>query len=221
MEVRVDAEYEVVSLADGTPLFDVTLRGEEVWAARDGTIHGDTPVMFGRRAVAAVAGSRIYLGTTDSLMLERYDETGNRDLVLLGEAEPVAVPDRWVQTVRDTIQRAIGRTHDRYAGRPGAQHMIRGVEFNRRLLRDLPARATLPAFSAIRGAADGRLWIRGYSDPTQARDVWVVLSQELVPEEWIEMPRGMNVLDMSADRVLVLTRGEYREPIVEVYEIER
>jgi len=221
MEVRVDAEYEVVSLTDGTPMFEVTLPGKEVWAAREGPTHGDTPVMFGRRAVAAVAGTRAYLGTTDSLVLESYDETGHRDIVSLGEAEPVGVPDRWVQMVRDTIQRAIDRTHDRYAGRPGGQAMMNIVEFRRFLLRDLPARATLPAFSAIKGAADGRLWIRGYSDPTQDHDVWVVLSEDLVPEEWIEMPRGMNVLDMSADRVLVLTRGEYREPIVEVYEIER
>lgn len=221
LEVRVDAGYEVVSLTDGTSMFEVTLPGEEIWALRDGPQHGYLPVIFGRRAVAAVAGNRAYLGTTDSLMFERFDAAGNRDTVWLGDAEPDDVPDRWVQMVRDTIHRRIDRTHDRYAGSPGGQHMIRGVEFNRRLLRDLPARSTLPRFSAIKGAADGRLWIRGYSDPTQERDVWVVLSEDLVPEAWVEMPRGLNVLDVSADRVLVLTRGEYREPIVEVYEIER
>jgi hypothetical protein len=97
---------------------------------------------------------------------------------------------------------------------------MRLVRFRRDLFRDLPARSTLPSFSEIRGAADGRLWIREHSIPMQDHELWVVLGERWVPEQWVEMPADLDVLDLSRDRVLVRGRGEFGKHLVEVYAIE-
>ena len=71
-----------------------------------------------------------------------------------------------------------------------------------RLLEDLPARATLPAFSAMKGGADGLLWIREYPNPLQEEVVWVGFTEAWERKMRITVPVGMPVLDIAEDRVL-------------------
>ena len=95
------------------------------------------------------------------------------------------------------------------------------TEFGLGQLEDLPARSTLPAFSAMKGGADGLLWIREYPDPLQDQVVWVGFSEAWERKKRITMPVSLNVLDISEDRVLVLARGAHDETLIEVYPIER
>ena len=93
--------------------------------------------------------------------------------------------------------------------------------FRLRLLEDLPARPTLPGFSAMKGGADGLLWIREYPDPLQDQVVWVGFSEAWERKKRIAMPASLHVRDISEDRVLVLARGAHDEDLIEVYPIER
>jgi hypothetical protein len=221
--VRTDVEYAIINLRDGTATFATSLPGEEQWVAREENesglmTHGGLPVIFGRRAVAAVTDDRAYLATTDSLILTGYDEMGSRELISLGQEPRVTVPDQWIQIVRDTLRSYIEAMPER----SGDGQFIRTIMgFDLRLLAGLPSRSTLPSFSDIRNAAKGRLWIRGYSSPTQDYDTWVRLSEEWVPQQWVEIPKALIVLDFSEDQVLVRRRGEFGEDIIEVYPIER
>ena len=227
MEIRQPVTYEIVRLSDGEVVFKDTRPGVEQWAAREsdsdgsgGYRHGGLPVIFGRTAVSAVTDRYAYVATTDSITITRYDEAGTAVEVSSFKQARESVEAAWVRLVRDTT-----RAH--FESRTG--HLVVGgrnfveyiMEISLRLLEDLPARPTLPAFSAMKGGADGLLWIREYPDPLQDQVVWVGFSEAWERKKRITMPVRLNVLDISEDRVLVQARGALDETLIEVYPIER
>ena len=209
MEIRLPVTYEIVRFSDGEVVFEGTRPGEEQWAAReakaDGRLRdGGTPVTFGRTAVSAVTDSYAYLADTDSITMTRYDEAGTAVEVVSFEQPRANAEADWVRFVSDTLR---------------ANEFI--SEFGLRLLEDLPARPTLPAFSAMKGGADGLLWIREYPNPFQDQVVWVGFSEAWERKKRITMPVRLNVLDISEDRVLVQAKGALDETLIEVYPLER
>ena len=228
MEIRLPVAYEIARLSDGEVVFEDTRPGEEKWAAREsdgagGYVDGGPPVIFGRTAVSAVTDRYAYLATTDSIAITRYDEAGTAVEVSFEQPRESA-EEAWVRLVRDTT-----RLHLENRG-PG-QIVIGGrnfveviTEFRLRLLEDLPARPTLPAFSAMKGGADGLLWIREYPDPFQDQVAWVGFNEAWERKKRIAMPaslRILDILDISEDRVLVRAKGAFDETLIEVYPIER
>ena len=210
MEIRQPVTYEIVRLSDGEIVFEGTRPGEEQWALRevhDGAgrlMHGGTPVTFGRTAVSAVTDRYAYLADTDSITITRYDEAGTAVEVVSFEQPRQSAEAAWVRFVSDTLR---------------ANQFI--TEFGLRLLEDLPARPTLPAFSAMKGGADGLLWIREYPNPLQDQVVWVGFDDEWERKKRITMPASLHVLDISEDRVLVQAKGAHDETLIEVYPIGR
>ena len=208
MEIRQPVTYEIVRLSDGEIVFEGTRPGEEQWALREvydgaGRLrHGGRPVTFGRTAVSAVTDRYAYLADTDSITITRYDEAGTAVEVSFEQPRESAEAD-WVRFVSDTLR---------------ANQFI--TEFGLRLLEDLPARPTLPAFSAMKGGADGLLWIREYPNPLQDQVVWVGFDDEWERKKRITMPASLHVLDISEDRVLVQAKGAHDETLIEVYPIE-
>ncbi len=225
MEIRLPVAYEIARLSDGEVVFEGTRPGEEKWAAREddgtgGLKHGGPGVIFGRTAVAAVTDRYAYLATTDSITITRYDEAGTAVAVSFEQPRESAEA-AWVQFVRDTMRANLESIRP---GRlvVGGRNFIEVItEFRLRLLEDLPARLTLPAFSAMKGGADGLLWIREYPHPLQDQVVWVGFSEAWERKKRIAMPASLHVLDFSEDRVLVLARGAHHETLIEVYLIER
>jgi hypothetical protein len=98
------------------------------------------------------------------------------------------------------------------------------TEFRRHMLEDLPARPTLPAFSAMKGGADGLLWIRDYPDPFRDQVAWVGFSEAWERKKRLAMPASLQVLDIldiSDNQILVRAKGANDETLVEVYPIAR
>ena len=225
MEIRLPVEYEIARLSDGEVVFEDTRPGREEWAAREsdgagGYVHGGEPVIFGRTAVSAVTDRYAYLATTDSITITRYDEAGTAVEVSFEQPRESAKA-AWVRFLSDSTRVEIesrGPGQLVIAGRNFREVM---TEFKLRLLEDLPARPTLPAFSAMKGGADGLLWIREYPDPFQDQVVWVGFSEAWERKKRIAMPASLNVLDISEDRVLVQAKGTHDETLIEVYPIKR
>ena len=211
MEIRHPVRYEIVRLSDGEVVFEGTRPGEEQWALREvyddagRLIHGGRPVTFGRTAVSAVTDGYAYLADTDSITITRYDEAGTAVEVSFEQPRQSAEAD-WVRFVSDTLR---------------ANELKTESDFGLRLLEDLPARPTLPAFSAMKGGADGLLWIREYPNPLQDQVVWVGFSEAWERKKRITMPVRLHVLDISEDRVLVQAKGAHDETLIEIYPIER
>ncbi len=210
MEIRQPVTYRIVRLSDGEVVFEGTRPGQEQWALRavyddaGNMIHGGESVVFGRTAVSAVTDRYAYLADTDSITITRYDEAGTAVEVVSFEQPRESAEADWVRFVSDTLR---------------ANEFI--SEFGLRLLEDLPARPTLPAFSAMMGGANGLLWIREYPNPLQDQVVWVGFSEAWERKKRITMPVRLNVLDISEDRVLVQAKGAHDETLIEVYPIKR
>jgi len=227
MEIRQPVAYEIARLSDGEVVVEDTRPGVEEWAAREvedgGVTHGGMGVIFGRTAVSAVTDRYAYLATTDSITITRYDEAGTAVEVSFEQPRERAEA-AWERFVRDTIRAHLeGRGPGKIVlgGRNFREHI---TEFRFRLLEDLPARPTLPAFSAMRGGANGLLWIREYPDPLQPQVVWVGFSEAWERKKRIAMPASLSVLDIldfSEDRVLIRAKGAHDETLIEVYPIER
>ena len=226
MEIRLPVEYEIARLSDGEVVFEDTLPGREEWGAResfdvDGYVHGGEPVIFGRTAVSAVTDRYAYLATTDSITITRYDEAGTDVGVFSFEQPRESAEAAWVRFLSDSTRAYL-------ESRGPGQLVIGGrnfrelmTEFRLRLLEDLPSRPTLPAFSAMKGGADGLLWIREYPNPLQDQVAWVGFSEAWERKKRITMPANLHVLDISADRALVQAKGAHDETLIEVYPIER
>ncbi len=228
MEIRLPVAYEIARLSDGEVVFEDTRPGEEEWATREsdgagGYLHGGPGVIFGRTAVSAVTDRYAYLATTDSITITRYDEAGTAVEVSFEQPRERAEA-AWVRFVRDTMRahlesRGPGKLF--FGGRNFVEVM---TEFRLGLLEDLPARPTLPPFSAMKGGADGLLWIREYPDPFQDQVVWVGFNETWERKKRIAMPaslRIMDVLDIAEDRVLVQAKGAHDETLIKIYPIER
>ena len=227
MEIRLPVKHEIVRLSDGEIVFEGTRPGEEKWAERevtdDGQRHGGLPVIFGRTAVAAVTDNYAYLATTDSITITRYDEAGTTGEVAFEQLQERAEAG-WERFVRDTTRASIESIEPGQIFLGGRNFMMSIREFRLGLIDDLPARPTLPAFSAMKGGADGLLWIREYPDPLQDEVVWVGFNEAWERKKRLVMPASLsilNTLDISEDRVLVRAKGAHDENLVEVYQIER
>lgn len=219
-EFRRRADYEIVSLNDGTVVREISLPGEEQYVQRLGTrlMHGGLPVIFGRRSASATTLRHAFLGVTDSMVLATYDEDGNADRITFN-AEAIPVQSEWEGMVRDSIRAHVNSIPAELG--PNSPFLANVVTFRLTLLETLPARSSLPRFADMKGASDGRLWIREYSDPTQDVALWIVLDDQLEPVEFVHLPVGIRILDISRDRVLVLSKGVYGEHLVQVFQIVR
>lgn len=202
--VRLEDWLEIYDVESGDLVLETSWAGKEQWAARteDGP-HGGLPVVFGRRAMAAVANGRAYIADTDSLTVTELDENGETRTISLPH-RPVRAKPGWVSIVKDSIRARI-------------RAMPPIADFRLMLLEGLPARATLPSFAALKGGSDGHVWVQAYPAPDQDHVTWVALDDTWNPRLWVEMPVHVRVMDLAEDRVLVRDRGPVGEEVVKVY----
>ena len=217
MEIRQPVIYEIARLSDGEVVFEYTLPGEEQWATREassagGVTHGGMGVIFGRTAVSAVTDRYAYLATTDSITFTRSDEAGTTVEVSFEQPREHAEA-AWVRFVRDTTQAHLESIQPGQIVIGGRNFMMHIREFRLRLLKDLPARSTLPSLSDMKGGADGLLWIREYPDPLQDQVAWVGFNEGWERKKRLVMPPRLHVLDISEDRVLVRAKGALDETL--------
>jgi hypothetical protein len=218
MVLETYVRYRIIQVSDGEIMLDTLVPGPERWSVLRGSMQGGRPVIFARWPVAAVAHDRAYIGTTDSGTLVRYDDGGNGELVSF-DVPSLPAPEEWVHVVRDTLHAFNEATPERLGA--DTETIRRRMGVGRELLENLPARSTIPGFSGIRGSADGRLWIKQYVAPRADHEIWVAVGEDGHPEEWLEVPTGLQIFDISESRVLVRTRGPLGEEVLEVYAIER
>lgn len=219
-ELRVlgtEVRYEIIRVSDGEIMLDTLVPGPDRWSVQRGTMRAGRPLIFARWPAAAVAHDRAYIGTTASGTLVRYDDSGNGELVSF-DLPSVAAPEEWVRVVRDTLHAFNEATPERLGA--DTETIRFRMEVRRETLRDLPALSTIPGFSGLMGGADGRLWIRQYVGPEADHEIWVAVGEDGHPEEWLEVPTALQILDISENRVLVRTMGPLGEEVLEVYAIE-
>ena len=161
---------------------------------------------FGRYAVATTWGDRIVISPNDSYELSVYDRTGELDMIVRRQWDPIPVTtsdiDRWVA---ERVQA------EEDAGRP--QVAV--------LYQDLPTVPYQPAFTRTVPDPLGYLWVSDYSSAADATTTWWVYDQAGRAVDAVETPAGLQVFEIGVDYVLGEMVTELDVETVQVWSLAR
>jgi len=90
-----------------------------------------------------------------------------------------------------------------------------------RYLADVPLVETLPVFDEIVLDDSGMLWVREYQPPWRAKERWWVFDQALAWLGSVTVPDGLEVAQVTEDRVVGVVTDELGVERVAVYELSR
>jgi hypothetical protein len=175
-------------------------------AAGETLVHEQTsmPMPFGHRLHVATGADGVYLGTGRSLTIERWTPAGEVADSILVPIELRPVRDDDFEAVKERI---LAWTDPRARGAMEA------------VLTAMPVPETMPAYSELRVAADGRLWIRENRNAPDDPQEWRILNPDGEPAARVTIPSGLELLDAGGDFVIVLARDELHVEEVRLYEL--
>lgn len=206
-EGRYRVPYAVIQLsAMGTAIDTVT------WIdGREGFTTGaaDGPLPFRKDGHLAIHDHEFVLGSADSLMYDRYVETGEH-------VQRATVPGYDLQLAPEQIDSARQALHPQ-PGRPPPPPSL--VDF----IETVEISDSRPAYSKLLLDATGYVWAAQSQGRTQAATVvdWEVFSPE---GEWlgtIRTPAGFDIFEIGEDYIVGVRRDENDVERVEVRQLHR
>lgn len=163
---------------------------------------------FGRETVFAAAGDRFYVADNESYEIRVYSITGQLIQVIRKQAVPIRLEASHVEAFEDSVLATVDA-----AARPRTRVLFASMP---------PPPETYPAFApAIHIDSDLNLWLRESSRPGDPRSLWSVFSAAGNLLGVVEMPPGIEVLDIGADYVLGLHRDELDVEYVQYFHLRR
>ncbi|MXY31935.1 MAG: hypothetical protein F4043_13485 [Gammaproteobacteria bacterium] len=151
--------------------------------------------LFGKTAHVAVLGQRIFRGTSDAMEVEELDMTGSLVRILRIPGYPLDL----------SADRIAAEREARLEELPSAV-----PAFIRRLVEDLPAPATRPAYANMLVDPSGAVWLelyRGVSERDRPQE-WLILDADGTWLGNVEVPRRFTVMEVGMDRMLGVWRDE-------------
>lgn len=177
-----------------------------------------TPLLFGRESFLSVHGGTVWVGraTGDAYTLEAHADDGS----LLRRVEnltfrPVAVEERHVEA---EIEGRLDSMDAQLERMPG---MAAYVEKQKETLQKLPVPDFFPPYQDVRTSVDGQVWVQAYAPPDVEPTRWTVFGPEGTLLGDVELPRGLEVLDIGPDYVLGTWVDEYEVEHVRLHRIVR
>ncbi|MFW6078356.1 MAG: hypothetical protein ACODAE_01965 [Gemmatimonadota bacterium] len=162
-------------------------------------------VFFGRETFTALRGDRLFVADSDRYEVAAYDAAGELRALVRRTHEPVAVRSDDVEAVRDAI----------LAGIEGEEQRRRREE----VLAEAPSRETLPAIGDLVVDRASRIWLEAYRAPGVDERRWSVFDAD---GRWLgslEMPVGLDVLEIGESYVLGVERDAFDVEYVRLYEV--
>jgi len=163
---------------------------------------------FGRETTFAATGDRFYVADNESYEIRVYSMVGRLIQVIRKEMEPLPLEASQIQAFQDSVLSTVGER-----ARPQM----------RTLFATMPTSpSTLPAFEPeIRLDDDLNLWVKESSRPGSRRSRWSVFSADGEFLGLVEMPPGVEVLEIGANYVLGLHRDELGVEYVKYLRLHR
>jgi hypothetical protein len=173
---------------------------------------------------ARIAGDELLVGESDALVLQRFDSTGaaRAELRLDRDPRPTTEQDveaAWLawgeqmvlQQKQMMTQAAMTAGEAISVSRQEAEEAIAGLR------KTVQPAGFLPAYRSIVIASDRAVWLEDYPHPTEDVTRWFLMSDDLQPVGWLELPSNERVLAAEPDRLLVLRKDELDVESVVVY----
>lgn len=170
------------------------------------------PIGFARSTYYAASGSRIVIGSNDSIDVTVYED-GEPVLRVVGPGPSRSASPRdvrqWRARLADILEAAPEED-------PIHQVWMSG-----------PVRETLPAFDGLQVDTQGRIWIGEYVPNDDDQRQWVILAATGEPMARLQLPkssqgaypRSTELLAIGSDRLAVLRRDQLDEEYVEVWSL--
>jgi hypothetical protein len=196
---------------------------EEYFTNRDG-FWGGTPIIFGRSLFETIAGGRLVVAVNDSFVLRQMNTDGSIQRKVALDWTPVPVSGGWMEEKRQQLLDSLADSGSSLGVPaqfldPSTQDKLHRWLQERN--RNLPRRDSLPAFWDLRGDATGSLWIAEYSAPVGNDQRWIVVDSAFEPVARMTMPRGLEVLDIGRNSVLIKKTDDLGRESIAVYRIIR
>ncbi len=190
------------SLSDGAQI-DL---GEFIASERWGTVGGSRPHPFGRQTRLAVAGGKVYVGTSESHEIMVYNPDGALQRLIRWEGDELTLSSEVSNAYFESeIQRA----------RPGARPAMR------REFADMTLPGTRPAYSELLVDAAGNLWVREFNPMRDATQRWLVFDETGVWLGRITFPPRHRVTEILGDRSVGVETDDLGVETVVVYRIHK
>ncbi len=195
----------------GTRIF--TGPGREWFVYRSGGGANMIPPIFGAEPLEAVAGSHLYVARTKEGIVWVVSTRGDTTAVWRLDLPVRRARGADVDSVRS---RRLARLRIA-AGVPGDVVQVALAKAAEAWRAD-PARGTVPVIDRVVAAQDGLLWVGAYGAPGDTIRTWYGLREsDGQPRFRLEMPAGVEVLDVDERRILARMTDEMDRPSVLLY----
>lgn len=160
-------------------------------------------IPFSNGVVAAVWGELAVVAPNERYEILGYGEDGSLKRIIRVDRPP--------RRVGADDEDAYWRDRDSRLGQPSRTE--------RTLRQEVPAPAFMPAFSSIVGDGTGQLWVQDMHVPGSEWQHWTVFDAAGSGVSRIQVPGGLNVLDVGQDHVLGTMTGEMGVQSVALFRI--
>ena len=167
-------------------------------------LRGSGPHPFGRSVVYALGADHIFIGSAERLEVEVYDRSGRLLRIMRGPDDELGITDSFLAEYRSAQLSGIdsvGRAQLEEAG-----------------MLMPPA---MPAFTYFLLDTEGNLWVKRFHPPWEEGNRWGVFSPDGEFYGDVDMPIGLEVMDITVDYVLGVTRDDLDVERVELLALRR
>jgi hypothetical protein len=163
---------------------------------------------FGRATAFAAAGDRFYVADNDTYEIRVYSISGRQIQSIRKVAAPLTLEESDIRAFEDSV---LAAADDRYL--PQVRVLFENLP---------PPPRTYPAYAPdIHIDRDQNVWVRESSRPGQGRIEWSVFSAGGELQGAVNMPPGLEVLDIGADYILGLQRDTLDVEYVRKFSLQR
>jgi hypothetical protein len=179
--------------------------GEYITSERVVTMHGGSgPHPFGRSVVFTLDRDHVFLGTSERLQVEVRDHGGRLLRIYRGPDTDLTITPEVLSDYRE-------------AELNPADSLIR----DRLVEHDMPMPPGMPAYLEFILDPDGNLWTERFPMPGEANPRWGVVSAEGKFYGHMEMPDGFQLMGVTRDQLLGVSRDSLGVERVELYRLSR
>lgn len=196
---------------DGAVLDTVATVPDSRWGMLPNSQFGLVP-LFESSARVDASGATLAIGHGSSPELRIYELA---DSLSLRRIMQWSTGNRTISTEEIAVERA--RIEGQYANLdPGLRREFVAPQIS----DDRPVAEQFPAFTGLRVARDGGIWVREFVRPSErARQPWLRFDSSGRYVCRAELPDAVEVLEFGADYVLVKEAGELDVEMVNLYEL--
>jgi hypothetical protein len=184
--------------------------------------------LFASSVISGIVGDELWVGESDSIIIERFDSTGSsRDRLSLPHS-PRRVTEldieegwrAWAEQMLVQQEQMMVQMSASFGASAVAAMQQRAEEEMARARDAIEPAEYLPAYKSIVVGIDSAIWLEDYLHPTEEVTRWFRMGGGFQPVGWVEFQSNEQLLAAGPNRLIVLRKDELGVESVVVYDGE-